>query len=49
MRLCRDRVFYVATEFGQDRRVFCRDIILLGRDRVGQARSFLLRYNVSMS
>ena len=35
MRLCRDRVFSVVTEFGQDLRVSCRDKIFLGRDRVG--------------
>ena len=43
--LCRDRVFYVVIEFGQDQRVSCRDRIFLGRNRVGQARSFLLRQN----
>ena len=45
MGLCHDRVFYVATKFGQGQRVSCRDKILLGRDRVSQARSFLSRHN----
>ena len=49
MGLCRDRVFYVATEFGQDQRVSCREKTLLGRDRVGLAMSFLSRQNVFMS
>ena len=43
--LCHDRVFYVVIEFSQDQRVSCRDRIILGRNRVGQARSFLLRQN----
>ena len=48
MGLCHDRVFYVVTVFGQDRRVSCCDRILLGLDRVGKAMSFLSRQNVSM-
>ena len=34
MGLCRDRVFSVVTEFGQDQRVSYRDRIFLGCDRV---------------
>ena len=38
MGLCRDRVFYVATEFGKDQRVSCRD-------KVGQARPGVFYHN----
>ena len=48
MGLCHDKVFYVVTVFGKDRRVSCCDRILLGLDRVGKAMSFLSRQNVSM-
>ena len=41
MGLCPDRVFYVATEFGQDQKVSCLKKTLLGHDRVGLAMSFL--------
>ena len=34
--------------FGQDQRVFCRNIMSLCCDRVGQARSFHSRQNVFM-
>ena len=39
--LCRNRIFYVVIEFGQGKRVSCRDITNLGHDRVSQARDFL--------
>ena len=38
-----DRVFYVATEFGQDQGFFYRDITFLCRDRVGQGEEILCR------
>ena len=32
---CRDKVFYVAIEFGQEQDFSCRDKVFLCRDRVG--------------
>ena len=40
---CRDRVFCVTTEFGQDSGFSCRDRTFLCRNRVGQGEEILCR------
>ena len=41
MGLCRDRVFYVVTEFDQDKRVSCLDKVFCVATRCGQDKGAL--------
>ena len=47
--LCRDRVFYVATECGQDQRALCRDLGFCVVTELARLGVFLSRQNVFMS
>ena len=46
-KLCRDRVFYVATECGQDQRALCRDIAFYVVTEL--ANSFMSRNSIFVS
>ena len=46
--LCRDRVFYVAIECGQDQRALCCDIAFCVMTELVKARSSMSRQSISV-
>ena len=48
MELCHDRVFYVATECGQDLRALCRDTAFYVMTELVKARSSMLRQSLAL-
>ena len=49
LSLCRDRVFHVATEFGQDQRALCHDTTFCVMTELVKARSSMPRQSISVS